>query len=122
MKYVVSRLSAGVEYTLYEEIAGGKQVATGSIFVMGGAKVANKKTLVTPQGVVTPVSDAQAEQLKRHPLFKIHEANGNVKILEKDPVDADNAATDLDGDKGAQLTPEDYKKTGKKTPKTGKDK
>ena len=120
MKYVVSKLAASMEYTLYEKVEGGKQTAVGSISVQGGAGVANKRTLVTPQGVVTSISEKQAEQLAANPVFKIHAENGMIAILDKDPVDADKAAKGLDPDASAQLTPEDYQKKGKKAPKTGK--
>lgn len=120
MKFVVSKLAAGVHYTLYEKVAGGKKVAVGSIAVKGGAGVTDKRTLITPQGVVTAISDTEAAQLKVDPVFKIHEKHGAVKILAMDPRDADRAASDLDADKSAQLTADAYKRAGKTPPTTGK--
>lgn len=120
MKYVVSKLAAGVNYTLYEKVAGGKKVAVGSITVKGGSGVTDKRTLITPQGVVTAISDMQAAQLKEDPVFKIHEKHGAVKIIATDPRDAERAAADLDADKSAQLTADAYKRAGKTPPTTGK--
>lgn len=120
MPFVVSGLASGTEYTTYETVAGGKMVPVGSIHVNGGAGVADRRTLVTPRGVVTSVTEEEAARLKTDPVFQIHEKNGLVTILNRDPRDADKAARDFDRDKSAQVTDADYKARGRKAPKTGK--
>ncbi|MDL2313386.1 hypothetical protein LJC36_00220 [Desulfovibrio sp. OttesenSCG-928-C14] len=120
MPYVVSTLAAGMSYTTYKKGANGKQIATGEINVKGGADVADKRTLVTPQGVVTAVTAKEAELLKSHPVFKAHQEAGMVKILASLPKDPDKAAADQNRDESGQVTPEDYRAEGKTPPSSGK--
>lgn len=108
MPHVVSKLAAGVDYVLYEKTGSGKLVAIGAVSIDGGASVANKKTLYTPDGVVTPISDQDAEMLALDPVFQEHLANGSVKLLRTKPGDPDKAAADLDKDQSAPVTPGDY--------------
>lgn len=128
MNYVVSKQAAGVDYVLYEKSGSGKLVAKGVVSIDGGAGVANKKTLYTPDGILTPISDQDVEMLNLNPVFKAHLENGSVKLLRKNPGDPDKAAADLDKDPSAPITPEDYDKPLAyadqwqkiKAPKTGK--
>lgn len=119
MPFIITTLAAGVEYTNYRKTPSGKYVAEESVTVKGGSGVADKRTLVTPLGVVTRVTAAQIKILKANPLFKDHLEKGFVTIVDKDPRDADAAATAMPRDESAQLTPEDYTVAGKKTPETG---
>ena len=121
MPFVVSKLAGGTRYTTYKTVAGGKQVPVGFIAVRGGAGVTDKRTLISPQGVITPVTAEQAALLKADPVFRLHQKNGMVKILEKDPRDAGKAAVDLDRDKSAQVTRADYLAEGKEPPKAAGD-
>ncbi len=107
MTYVVSTLSADTTYVGYNvpEVSG-KQMArpavpVKSVTINGGAGVANR--LVTPQGVITSITDADADFLKDNKLFRIHEANGYVKLFRSE-VNADKAAEDMTNrDLGSQL-------------------
>lgn len=120
MPYIVSKLAGGMDYTFYAKGANGKQIAQGIISVKGGAGVANKKTLITPQGLVTPATADEIKKLRTNPVFVAHEKDGFLKVLEKDPRDADKAAADLARDEGDQLTADDYAAEGKKAPENGK--
>lgn len=117
MPYVTSKMGAGVIYAIYGKTAGGLPYIQKEIVVNGGSGVMNKN-LITPNGVVTSVSDEEAEMLKSNPLFKLHEANGYVKIHRT----AKTKTNDLkEKDNSAQKTAEDYQKKGKKAPKVSKE-
>lgn len=119
MPYVISRLAAGMEYDLYDlKTANGIPRLTETVAVKGGSDVADKKTLVTPVGVVTEVTKKQVELLKANPVFKKHLDNGVVEIMDKLP-NVEKAAADLDKDASAPATPADYAAEGKDAPKTG---
>ena len=119
MKYVASKLSYGQEFTFYEKnTGGGPNVRVGGIVVKGGCNVRDQHTLVLPtDGVLTEISDEDAARLAAHPVFKMYEANGAMKILGSER-DARRAAKDLfEKDGSAQLTERDFKKKGRKPPK-----
>lgn len=120
--YIVSTLSAPVTYTFYGALSGNMKKVIKEITINGGANVANKRTLVTPSGVPTQVSADELEMLKKHPVFKKHEASGHVKIVNTGyQEEAEKAAKDMaEKDTSAPRTPKDYEKEGKKSPKTKK--
>lgn len=120
MPYITSTMSASVSYATYKQTAGGLPVVDREIVIDGGANVMNKKLLVTPNGVVTKVSDEELELLEQHPLFKMHKANGYVRVSKSNPqediekVDTGNMEKK---DASAQRVNSDYTKKGKKAPK-----
>jgi len=104
--YVYSTLAADVAYT--NHLAGGADLpqALPSVFIAGGAGVANDR-LVTPRGVATEITDEQAEYLRANPVFQLHETNGYVQISAAS-VDADIAAADMTGrDASAPIVSQD---------------
>lgn len=121
MKYVYSTLSNDMEYVLYSDNkVNDLHQKTKSIIINGGANVAHKKTLVTPKGVVTEISDEDAELLSQNPTFKRQAKNGFVTI-ESSKGDPDKVAKDLtEKDGAAQLTPDDY--ADEEKPKSNKSK
>lgn len=119
MAFITSKMATGVTYAFYTQGANKINVVTDEITINGGADVINKKTLETPSGVVTELTDEQLEKLKSHPLFKTHLANGFITILSTEK-EAKKADKDLNKDASKQLTPEDYEVKGKKKPKTNK--
>jgi len=105
-KYVYSRLSNSQAYTGWASGGADLPQVTKEVFIEGGAHVANKN-LITPQGVVTTVTDEDAEWLALHPIFQIHKENGYVTI-ENAKGDIDKVVADLNGnDPSAPLTPND---------------
>jgi hypothetical protein len=86
MKYVYSTLNLSLRF--------------GDIVINGGAGVANKRTLITPLGVVTQVTDEQLEQLKREPAFQGHMKDGFITI-DSVCLDADKMAKNMAKDEGA---------------------
>ena len=80
MKYVISKLTGAQDYNFYVPGTGeGVNLVSCTIHVNGGANVADKH-FITPDGVITELTDEQAERLKTHPVFSLHEKNGFVKI------------------------------------------
>lgn len=109
MGFITSKMAASVTYAFYTKGANKINVVTDEITVNGGADVINKRSLETPSGVVTELTDEQIDKLKTHPVFKMHLANGAVAILGSEK-EAKKADEDLNKDKSSQLTPEDYEK------------
>ncbi len=127
MAYITSRMAGGVDYAFYKKGANGINVVTETISVGGGADVIDKRTLITPTGIVTFIDDDKLEKLKSHPLFQQHLTCGAVTIKDTEKA-ANKAGEELEKDKSSQITPEDYEKGndkkemigGKKKPKSNK--
>ena len=77
-KHVISTLTRPNRYAKWVTQAGVGTMLR-SVLIQGGAGVIDKK-LITPEGVRTEVSEADAEFLASHGLFKEHQARGFVKI------------------------------------------
>ena len=108
MAFITSKMQP-VDYDFYQMGPNKINTVVDSIHLNGGADVVNKRTLETPTGVITEISDDKLEKLKSHPVFQIHLKNGYVSILgtEKEAKIADK---DLKEDKSSQITPADYEK------------
>lgn len=122
MPYIISSLSSDVKYVFWNKVAENVVTPYKEILIKGGAHVADKKTLVMPNGVVTEVSKDDLELLITNPCFKTHLEGGFVKIVEteskhKAQDEGDKMETE---DKSAQITPKTYKKRGQKAPATKK--
>jgi len=117
MIYVTSKMAAGVTYAFYAQNDNRINIVTDEITINGGADVINKRSLETPSGVVTEITEEQYDKLKTHPLFRQHLENGALAVLGSEK-EAKKADKDLKEDASRQLTPEDYSKKGKKKPKT----
>lgn len=122
MAFILSSLTNDTKYCFWEKKAENLVVVKKEILIKGGANVADKKTLVTPNGASTEVSDEELALLKENPSFKRHLERGFVRIVETDnKYKAKEESEKLDKKDGsAQLTPEVYKKRGKKAPATKK--
>lgn len=114
--FITSKLSSPVTYAFYQKSPSGINNIVDKITINGGADVINKRSLETPSGVVTELTDEQIEKLKSHPVFSEHLKNGYVAILGNEK-EAKKADTELKEDNSKQLTPKDYAKKGKKAPK-----
>ena len=83
-----------------------------SVIVKGGANVAQPKTFVTPNGVITRVSQEDYEFLMADAKFQNFMAKGFMSII-GDDQDLETAARDMvKKDKSAPKTPGDYGSTG----------
>lgn len=105
--YIYSTLTDSMNYTTYREGGADIPLIEGNVTIHGGTNVPDK-FLRTPQGVVTPVTEAELELLKANQVFQLHEKNGFIKISEK-KVDPEVAAADMEGrDKSAPLVDADF--------------
>ena len=104
--YVVSTLSQDTSYPIWSD--GEVKTVKKHIVVKGGTGVANKN-LITPLGVVTQITEDEAKHLADHRLFKLHQKNGFVRILDR-KIDPEVAVTDgmNSRDNSAPLVPEDF--------------
>ena len=120
MPYITSTMSASVSYATYKQTAGGLPVIDREIVIEGGANVMSKKLMVTPNGVVTKVTDEELALLEKHPLFQTHLKGGFVRVSKSNPQEdiAKVNTKDMEQkDASAQRVDSDYTKKGKKAPK-----
>lgn len=108
MPYIYSTLSADTKYTLYEKNAQGDLVIPiRGVVIKGGANVASK-SFVTPQGVVTEVTDEELTFLQENSIFQAHLDGGFLRIDNK-KIEIEKAVKSLEkGDKSKPLTHGDY--------------
>lgn len=129
--FIHCTLSNSQDYTIYKpltesekvskpvsEIARGANGKPLVFHVEGGANVASK-AIVTVNGVVTELSKDDVELLRREcEAFRNHEKFGFITVKDFHRIDT----RDMEAkDKSAQLTKEDYKKRGRKAPKTAEE-
>lgn len=111
MSFILSTLSAPVEYTIYSSDLAVNQHPTvnrvvDKVVIDGYANMANKH-FVTNKSVLTEVTDEQLEHLKLNKVFQMHVNNGYLKIVETKTEDTSNME---EFDKSAPLTPDKYTK------------
>ncbi len=103
MPYIVSSLTNSQTYTAFdkpelrENSIARPATPKFKVLVRGGANVMGQ--VHTPSGVVTKITDEEAEFLRTNDLFCLHSKNGLVKILANAP-DGDVVAKDLRIDAG----------------------
>lgn len=120
MPYVASTLSNSVEYVLYEDGRNPNEVPNvrARVFVAGGANIPDKH-FVTPQGVISSVTDEEVALLEKNEVFKLHKENGFVQVLDKAPANADHAAANMQGrEPAAPVVPQDYHEDDEAKPAT----
>ena len=110
MAFILSTLSAPVEYTIYCKDFAGDQPTLNrvirKIVIDGYANIANKH-FITEKSVLTEVTDEELELLKANKVFLMHVNNGYLKIIETKTNDTSNME---EFDKSAPLTPDRYTK------------
>lgn len=101
-KYVLSTATCGQRYVDYRLGAnGGVHSAVREVLIRGGANSPSEKSgfgdmthteagapLWTPQGVVTTITDEDAEFLSTHEGFQAAVAAGFYVVMDKDPGDS----------------------------------
>lgn len=115
MHYVFSTLTSDNRYAFYADGGADMKVQERTILIKGGTGIANDR-LITPLGVATEVTAEEAEALKAHPLFQLHQKNGFVVIQDK-KGDPEKVASGMEiADGSAPLTPSKYKRKSKDDP------
>lgn len=115
--YIVSHESASIEFPKWVRTKTGVD-AQGSVLINGGAGVINKKTMETPKGIITEVSEEDLKFLKTQSLFNEKVANGSLEIVESEKK-AKESSKKGKKDKGAQLTAKDFEEAGQTPPMVG---
>lgn len=120
MPLIFSTMTGSVTYTDWKLSPGGLSIAGREVTIKGGANVADRRTIITPRGIGTQVSDEDYEFLKSDPTFIMHEKNGFITVdAVADIRDADLAAASMEGrDDSAPDTPNDYIAEGVAAPTT----
>ena len=117
--YIVSHESASVEFPKWIKTKTGID-AQGSVVINGGAGVINKKTMETPKGVITEITEEDLKFLQTQTLFNEKVKNGSYEII-KDEKKAKHASRQGKKDQGAQLTAKDFEDAGQTPPMVGAD-
>lgn len=105
--HIYSTLTAGNDYVFYKQDAHGLPQAEKIISVKGGANVPDKVTGLVLPCSHTELTDEEYEALKEHSLFKLHVANGFIRVSKTETKDTAKATKDLvKEDDSAPLTPE----------------
>lgn len=95
-KYILSTMTNSVSYCFWTK-SGDLPVLRNKITIKGGKGIPSTRSgfgemaqdsegipMWTADGIVTPISDEQYDSLKDHPIFKKHEDEGLVKVVNKD--------------------------------------
>lgn len=116
MPYILSKLANTQTYTQYVKGMNNMNIPEKRVEVKGGADVTDKN-FITPEGVVTKISAGELDVLKANKDFQRHLERGHVKYFGTNP-NMGREVPKMEKDNSKPLTPDDYKKQGKKTPKT----
>lgn len=105
--YVFSTLANDQKYQNWASGEGGNNNPGYSVFIKGGSGVANDR-LITPQGIMTQISDDDLAALEQNEVFKLHRANGHITVKARSS-DPEKIAADMNrDDPSAPRTPADY--------------
>jgi len=110
MPYVYSTLTNDNIYAGYKTMASANEIrhtVEHQVLIHGGHGLINKN-FITPQGVVTEVSDDDYDFLMANSAFKFHVDAGYIKVEDR-KAEPEKVASDMEGrDGSSQLTPADY--------------
>jgi len=109
MAYIYSTLTAGQEYRGYKKGQGDLNNIAWTVTINGGTNISSKN-LITPEGVLTTVSDKDLALLKTNKAFLRHAERGFI-IIETKKVEVERVAKDMTKkDKSAPLSGSDFEK------------
>lgn len=113
-KYVITTSSSNsAYYCIYSKAVNGEQKILRSVFVAGGANVANVKSGEAISFKDTIVSEEELELLRKNPAFLRKEKRGFIIVTKR----GEDASGDLNSkDKSAQKEEADFKEAGAATP------
>ena len=105
--YIHSTASQDMTYRIYAEGRSQNQATPiKDIVIKGRANVVDPKTLVTPNGAVTEISDADLELLKKNKHFQRHVTHGFMKVITNQSEFNKEGLNPRDG--SAQLQDDEY--------------
>ena len=109
-KYIQATMSAGVDIEIRANDNAPIAKTLKVIHINGGANVRDRKSILTPIGAMTEVSDKDYEDLEKDQLFQQLKKNGYIVVRDDHHL---NVKDNEKKDKSAPKTPQDYEKTGK---------
>lgn len=115
--YIVSHESASVEFPRWVRTKNGID-AQSSVVIKGGAFVIDKKTMETPKGIITEITEDELKFLKTQTLFNEKVEQGSYEIVDSEK-EAKKSSRRGRKDKGAQLTAKDFEEAGITPPMVG---
>lgn len=116
MKMILSTLSCAQEVAFTKTQGNGSLAIVKKIHINGGANVADRKTLVTPAGVVTELTDEDFAALIETDFYKRQNAAGFLRPIEtKGEADEPEKKGMRKKDKSAQKTEADFNDGAKPT-------
>jgi hypothetical protein len=108
--HVYSTLTASQKFPAWKQGGADLKVYDKFVCVKGGANLTDKN-FVTPQGVVTSLTDDEYEMVKDNATFNKFVDRGFFKVTKKKVSDISKAVSDLNArDKSAPLTDGDFEK------------
>ncbi len=115
MAYVYSTLGQDMLYVNFVKGGNDFNLPVEEVLIKGGANVINKRTLITPLGIRTEITDKQHEILKRNGVFQLHVKNGFIVVQDvKEKVEKVIQREMQSKDDSAQMTHKDFEKLRKK--------
>lgn len=119
MKYIYSTLTGSQEYVQWARGKNEMSRKVGSILIKGGANLP-PKTLVTPRGVLTALSDEDHDLICKSHVFQTHLKGGFIVVEDKPAESPDQVASDMTSrDHSAPLTSQDFTEAGRNPPTYG---
>jgi hypothetical protein len=114
MPFVCSTATNSAYYCEYAKGGADVPVLKKKVLIKGGANIGGK-SLVTPRGVVTEVTQEDLDFLLKNDAFNRHVKNGFLTVVEqKKQPEAEKVAKDMQpADASAPLTDTDYDKGGR---------
>lgn len=120
MKLILSTLSSPNRLVFTQNRANGSKEVVKSILINGGANVVDKRTMITPAGVITELTDEEYAMVISSAWYKRQNAGGFVRPVEsKSEAEEPKKKGMKSKDNSAQKTDSDYGVNNVKV-KTGK--
>ena len=114
MPYIYSTSTADININLFapappsEKDTGKARTILKTILIKGGANVLTRKTIATPLGASTKVTDDELESLQKNPIFNKMVKNGFFHVDKKN-IKVEKAVKDLNAkDKSAPKVASDF--------------
>lgn len=109
MKMILSTLTAPQDVVLTRKTESGALEIVKTITLKGGANVIDRHTLITPQGVITELSDDDFDLLEHTAFYKRMKSRGFLRPVEAKETAEDTQKAGMERkDNSAQKTEEDF--------------
>lgn len=124
MNFIISTLSNSNSFPVYKNVEGSPvSQYEKMITIRGGSNITDPRTLITPEGVVTEVSDEDLALLEKNVSFNDFVKGGFLKVKKHTVANVQKEVKkDMNPKDGsAQPTEKDWTDRGRKAPKTVKE-